>query len=138
MKKLIYLSIILLLAACDKIDNPIPVVQGNTAGLCTAPTFAPNTYNKRNVLVEDFTGHYCNNCPGAAYSIDTIKANLGKQLIAVGIHVTEQFAGPKSAEAPKYQTDFRTEGGTEIKNELFHFSRNSFATFTVLCKSTTS
>lgn len=118
MKKFIYLSLIILIAGCDKIDNPIPVDEGNTAGLCTEPTFTPNTYTKRNVLVEDFTGHYCNNCPAAAYSIDTIKANIGKQLIAVGIHVTAQFASPVASKAPKYQTDFRTPGGTEIKNEF--------------------
>jgi hypothetical protein len=100
------------------VDEPIKAEEGNTIGLCTPPTFAPNTSTKRNILVEDFTGHYCNNCPSAAYSIDTIKASLGKQVVPVGIHVTSQFAAPVASKAPKYQTDFRTAGGTEIKNSL--------------------
>ena len=118
MKKLIYLGLILLIAACDKIDNPIPEVIGEVGDDCPIPTFAPNTSTKRNILVEDFTGHFCNNCPSAAYSIDTIKKNIGKQIIPVAIHVTAQFAAPQSAEAPKFQSDYRTAGGTEIKNSL--------------------
>ncbi len=119
MKKFIYLSLIFLIAGCDKIENPIPVEEGKVdPGLCPEPVFTPNTYTKRNVLVEDFTGHYCNNCPSAAYSIDTLKANIGKQLVPVGVHVTSQFAAPQPSKAPKYQTDFRTAGGTEIKNNL--------------------
>ena len=119
MKKYIYLAIVVSLIGCDKIDDPRPPREGIVdPDLCPPPTFVQNTYTKRNVLVEDFTGHYCNNCPSAAYSIDTIKQSLGKQLVPVGIHVTTQFAAPVASKAPKYQTDFRTPGGTEIKNEF--------------------
>ena len=108
----------LALAGCDKIEDPRPVVQGNAEGICPEPTFTPNSDTNRNILIEDFTGHYCNNCPGIAYSIDTMKSTIGKQVIPIGIHVISQFAAPVSAEAPKYQTDFRTPGGTEIYNDL--------------------
>lgn len=118
MKKLLYLSAIAFLFSCDKIDNPNPTNEGNAAGVCTEPVFPPNTYNKKNILVEDFTGHYCNNCPGVAYSIDTIKERLGKQLVPVGIHVTDQFAAPVAAKAPKFQTDFRVPGGEETKDNF--------------------
>jgi hypothetical protein len=117
MKKLIYLSFIFLIAACDKIDNPYPVIEGVACDEVT-PTFPQNTDNKRYVLVEDLTGHRCNNCPGAAYQIDTIKQNVGKQVIPVGLHVTLNFAGPDPSKAPKYQSDFRTPGGTEVYDNL--------------------
>lgn len=117
MKKYIYIILLLAFFGCDKVDNPIPPVEGKQCDEII-PTFPPNTYNKRNILVEDFTGHYCNNCPMAAYQIDTIKQSLEKQLVPVGIHVVDQFAAPRPSDAPKYQTDFRTLGGTEIKNEF--------------------
>lgn len=108
----------LALAGCDKIEDPRPVVQGNAEGICPEPTFAPNSDTIRHILVEDLNGHKCTFCPGAAYSIDTIKSNIGKQVIPVGLHVTENFAGVVASDAPKYQTDFRTPGGTEIYNEF--------------------
>lgn len=118
MKHIYILLIAIALVGCDKVDDPRPSVIGNVDGICPAPTFAQNTDTTRNILVEDLTGHTCPNCPSAAYSIDTIKASLGKQVIPVGIHVTSQFAAPKPDKAPKYQTDFRTAGGNEIKDNL--------------------
>ncbi len=118
MKNFTLILFILALVGCDKVEDPRPVVQGNADGICPVPTFAPNTNTTRGVLIEDFTGHYCNNCPGIAHSIDTIKSNIGKQVIPVGLHVTDQFAAPVTAKAPKYQTDFRTDGGFDIYNDL--------------------
>ncbi len=108
----------LALAGCDKIEDPRPVVQGNAEGICPEPTFYPNSDTNRNILIEDFTGHYCNNCPGVAYAIDTMKSNIGKQVIPVALHVDDNYASPVSAKAPKYQTDFRTPGGTDIYNNF--------------------
>lgn len=113
MKNLIALLAIFATFSCDVIENPLGDAVVTDAS-CVEPTFAPNTNTKRNVLIEDFTGHYCNNCPTAAYIIDTIKDNIGSQVIPVGIHVVDQFAAPDPAKAPKYQTDFRTPGGTDI------------------------
>lgn len=118
MKHIYILLIAIALVGCDKVDDPRPSVIGNADGICPAPTFTQNTDTLRNVLVEDFTGHYCNNCPGIAYAIDTIKSNMGKQLIPIGLHVTDQFAAPVTAKAPKFQTDFRTAGGLDIYNDL--------------------
>lgn len=114
MKNLFFITLLLAALSCDKVDNPFgdtKVVDAN----CIPPTFPTNTSTKRNILVEDFTGHLCNNCPSAAYVIDTIKNNIGSQVIPVGIHVTSQFAAPDASKAPKYQSDYRTDGGTDIK-----------------------
>lgn len=120
MKNFILLSIsfFLIFYGCDKIENPISIVQGNADGLCTEPSFPINPSTKRNILVEDLNGHKCTWCPSAAYSIDTIKQSLDKQMIPVGIHVTDEFASVNPADAPKYQTNFKTEGGTEIYNKF--------------------
>jgi|TARA_B110000908_G_scaffold47811_1_gene58341 hypothetical protein len=115
MKKIFYILALLLAFSCDYIDEPLAVVEGG-AGSCVAPTFPPNTNTKRNILVEDFTGHKCTFCPVAAYILDTMKQNIGKQIIPVGIHVGN-FALP-DASGTKYTTDFRTAGGNEIYNNF--------------------
>ena len=43
---------------------------------------------KKNVLIEDFTGQYCVNCPKAADEIQRMQADstIGEHVIAVSIH----------------------------------------------------
>lgn len=66
--------------SCDKVDNPIKpeilldttLFPGNWEDY-EFPTFNPNTNTDRNVMLEDFTGHRCPNCPAAgwiAYGIE--------------------------------------------------------------------
>lgn len=42
--------------------------------------------SKRNVLIEDFTGQMCTNCPDGHRTITSLKEQYGSQVIAVGIH----------------------------------------------------
>ena len=41
---------------------------------------------KRSVLIEDFTGQRCVNCPAATEEIEKLQAEYGDAVIAVGIH----------------------------------------------------
>ncbi|MEN8928793.1 MAG: Omp28-related outer membrane protein [Flavobacteriales bacterium] len=115
MKNLIFILGVLLAFSCDYVDEPLVKTEGG-AGDCVAPTFPQNTNTKRNILIEDFTGQQCTFCPAAAYIIDTIKDNLGSQIIPVGLHVGG-FSVPLTS-GTKYRTDFRTPGGTEIYNRF--------------------
>ncbi|MEO9258461.1 MAG: hypothetical protein ABI207_08765, partial [Crocinitomicaceae bacterium] len=86
------------LVACDKIKNPYkPVSAGSTPGtsandstnldstlypgnwhvyLTTQwPSFTADTNTRRNVLIEDFTGHKCPNCPIAATIAEQIETD---------------------------------------------------------------
>ena len=75
-----------------------------------------NNYVKK-VLIEDFTGHLCPNCPQAANEIDAIHNIYGDQIIAIAIHVTKSFARPYPAsQAPSFQYDFRTIWGDDLDN----------------------
>ena len=66
----------------------------------------------KNVLIEDFTGHTCPNCPGAATELEAIHNLYGEQIIGMAIHVSNTFARPyPESQAPKFQYDFRTEWG---------------------------
>lgn len=117
MKKIVILIALFAAYSCDIVENPLgeAIVVDES---CVEPTFDPNTNTKRNVLLEDLTGFRCNNCPTAAYIIDTIKDNIGKQIIPVAIHVVDNFAAPDPTKAPKYQNDYRTIGGTDIYNSF--------------------
>ncbi|MEI8138218.1 MAG: Omp28 family outer membrane lipoprotein [Bacteroidota bacterium] len=75
MKKLILLfivSLIIGLASCDKVTNPI-----QTSGVKT---------NSRKILLEDYTGHQCGNCPNAARVADQLEVKYGDKLIVLAVH----------------------------------------------------
>lgn len=100
----LYTAALVLLAGCDIVNEPIPpggaTGGGNTEGIV------------RRILLEDITGHRCNNCPRAARLAADLKAVYSDQLILVGVH-----AGGFAAPLPPlgdgfYDTDFRTSAGT--------------------------
>lgn len=60
--------------ACDEVD------EGQRYLLM------PDVEAKRAVLLEEFTGQMCTNCPDAQRRISNMKEQYGEQLIVVGIH----------------------------------------------------
>ena len=116
MKNIITLfSFILIIASCDVVEGPYEI---ETGGVTPTDT---NTYVKK-ILIEDFTGHTCQNCPSAARELEAIHDLYGDQIIGMGIHVSKTFAKPyPSIQAPNYQYDFRTKWGKEW-DELFGIS----------------
>ena len=59
--------------------------------------------NVRRVLVEDYTGHYCGNCPRAAETLHDLECKFGNQVIPMAVHVGF-FASPIFHGEP-YTTD---------------------------------
>lgn len=92
---------LLLFSSCDKVEQPY--VQGNNGGGDTS------TAKVRKVLIEDFTGQQCGNCPVAATTIQTIKGIHGEKVIAVAVHANF-YAVPGAA---PYTYDFRTNEGND-------------------------
>lgn len=106
------LAISVLAFSCDKVENPIE--QRDTGG--SGPTTV-----KRRALLEEFTGHHCNNCPAAHAVAAQLKTVYGDDLILVGLHaaanVNSSFILPQSNADGSYATDFRTtEGQTYATN----------------------
>ena len=101
MKKYLYLfSLILIFASCNKIEAPFAI--DNTTLINT---------NKK-VLIEDYTGHLCPNCPNASRELDAIIDLYGDNIIGMAVHVGKTFARPyPSSQDPKFQYDFRTSWG---------------------------
>ncbi len=94
----------IILNSCDKVEGPVKEVLPPPAG-------------DRNVLVEDYTGHRCGNCPRAAKSVYDLKATYGDNLIIMGIHAGG-FANVLPPSAPYYTYDFRTPEGTELDTDF--------------------
>ena len=103
---LLSLSIFTLLfmtPSCDVIDQPF---KGNIQD-------TTSTQQQRNVLIEDFTGHRCKNCPKASKAIEALVDAYGSRIIGLAIH-----AGPGNFTNTNadYPADFTTPEGKAIQN----------------------
>jgi hypothetical protein len=108
MKKLKIISVILLslFISCDIIENPVHENTGNTCGDET--TGIPI----KKILVEDFTGQRCLNCPQAAVILVDIISNYCDHIVPVAIHTT---AFADSTEEFPY--NYKTIVGDELAND---------------------
>ncbi|MEM6270578.1 MAG: Omp28-related outer membrane protein [Bacteroidota bacterium] len=91
-----------LLSACDIVEEPVD------------PNRPPITTGKK-VLVEDFTGHQCGNCPRAHETAKDLEAAFGEAVVVVAIHLGN-FAEVDSAKG--YYNDFNTPFGEAIDAAL--------------------
>ena len=80
---------LLYFTSCDIVETPYM----NNENINTIDTNS-NSYVKK-VLIEDFTGHKCPNCPQAANEIKAIQDIYGDQVIAIAIH-TSSFERPNN------------------------------------------
>lgn len=92
--------------SCDEIKNPLKEKTG-TCGDETLPTPI------KKILVEDYTGHTCGNCPRAAEQMHELIDTYCDYIIPVSIHAG-YFALPQ--EAAGFPEDFRTDEGTILDN----------------------
>lgn len=92
-----------LVGACDYVDDPLE-------GLAPGPD---GDQVSRRVLIEDFTGHTCANCPSATAVAVGLQELYGEdRVIVVGVHVTDAFGAPvPPAGDGEFDTDFRTPAG---------------------------
>ena len=102
MKKLFPIFVILLIffSACK--EKPVEI-----------PPLGPKDTGERKVLVEEFTGVQCVNCPDGSAEIEGLKSIYGENLISVSIH-----SGYFSTPYPENQYDFRTEDGDALTQFL--------------------
>ena len=98
---LLTLLTVVFMAGCDKIDPPYINENGGGGG------DEGDVIQK--VLLEDFTGHTCVNCPAAAKIASDLQNFYGEKLIVMAVHAGF-FAEPLQ---PPFDTDFRTETGNK-------------------------
>lgn len=110
MKRIIsLLAFLVVLSACDKVEKPLiekdckfevaHIVKNNSS-----------TNGFKKVLLEDYTGHTCGNCPRAAETAEAMMAKYKDSLVVIAVHAGSQFAPPS---LPDFPEDFRTEVGTQ-------------------------
>lgn len=114
-KKIISLSFLvcLCLYSCDIIDEPFMTVIEDVSDSCESFFFAfePNDSPVRKILLEDYTGHTCGNCPRAAEKAYELQEIYEDQLVVLAIH-----AGFFSQTSTTYPTDFSSDTGDAWDN----------------------
>jgi hypothetical protein len=93
-------ALVWFISSCDKAGNAYPKTGssgldwslypgGDSLDYVTQgywPTFSPSTNTLRNVLIEDFTGHHCANCPASTANMESLIATNPARIFGVGIH----------------------------------------------------
>jgi thiol-disulfide isomerase/thioredoxin len=105
---IIILIQLLLFSSCDEVSLPYIQDKGNSNGGDTATV--------RKVLIEDYTGFKCGNCPKAHTAAHNLIEQYGENVIVMAVHASF-FANPD----PQHPYDFRTTTGTEW-DEFFGIS----------------
>lgn len=109
MKKhiLLFAAAIFLLSACEEIE---PKVTGSMGGEVIE---SPVEDQQRQVIIEEFTGVRCVQCPAGSAFIQDLLGQHGERLVAVSIHAGD-FSNPYSGN----QYDFRTDEGDQLISYL--------------------
>ncbi len=120
----IILSSMLLFASCNEIDNPVVDLGSYRNDLYGAPpTFTPLAAATQKVLLEDFTGHDCGNCPSAHAIAKTILEAHESEVAVLAVH-----AGSLAEPFGQFVDDWRTPEGeyyllTQIGTDLLPTGR---------------
>lgn len=114
---LVLIATLSLFSACDMIEPPFVEEQDGEVIDTTefpVPSFSSYANPVKKVLIEDFTGHKCVNCPEAHDIAADLKDLYGEQIEILAIHAGF-FA---KTDNDKYSYDFNTDVGTEL-NDFF-------------------
>lgn len=114
-KKIIGLSLLVCtyFYSCDIIEEPFITVQDEVSDYCESFSFStePNNSPMRKILLEDYTGHTCGNCPRAAEKAYELQEIYGDQLVIISVH-----AGFFSNTSTSYPSDFTSNTGDTWDN----------------------
>jgi len=108
MKKTIILTLVVLLAgifavSCDKIEDGEYIKDGSSI------------WYGRKILILDFTGHKCGNCPKGHKAINALEEKFGEAVVPIAVHCTyygntNPNASPHTTDS-SFNYDFRCEEG---------------------------
>jgi hypothetical protein len=105
----IILVFICIISACDYVKDANEPSSATITGSTTSTTNSSAVYRK--VLVEDYTGHKCGNCPLAAEELKRIDSVYHGNIVPIAVHAGF-FAGTNA----QYPTDYKTTEGTAYDN----------------------
>ncbi|MGB4204020.1 MAG: Omp28 family outer membrane lipoprotein [Bacteroidales bacterium] len=94
------LSILFAFQSCNKIEESYLIETGEVEA-------------KKTILIEEFTGHQCPNCPRAANALNDIVSTYGDRIIIVAVHAN--YNGRPTVAFP---ADYRTEVGNALDTKF--------------------
>ncbi len=102
---LVSLVLILGLASCEEEGPNIQLEPPLTGNLKDTSYYADSDTNRqtKNILIEDFTGVRCNNCPKATEKIKALQKEYGDRVVALGIHCNLNFSRPYPGSKENYR-----------------------------------
>jgi hypothetical protein len=115
-------------SSCQKVDNPLKIIDQRTFPEIIDPidttggdslNFISKYVNYRQVLLEEFTGHLCVNCPEAAKLAHDLAESLDDKLIIYTIHAGV-FAQVQNNNV--FNTDLRSVPGDRIYTDFQIFA----------------
>lgn len=117
MKKIAYIfgAVLLGLSACKEKAPAIRLVE--TIALDSYYTMPVPAAEPHNVLIEDFTGVSCPNCPAATDIIKGIISNHPNRINVIAHHIK---GNPQTFPQPESKYDFRTDAATTISKSVFN------------------
>ncbi|MFM2207436.1 MAG: hypothetical protein RL213_1411 [Bacteroidota bacterium] len=130
--RLLAAGILIATFGCDKVEPPYLESSCGDANYVFPDvaiigpytlTFGPDTLAAvKKVLLEDYTGHTCGNCPAAGqYIVNTLVPANPDRLVVMGVHAGD-FAKPTGSQpnqpAGSFQTDFRCQTGNEWNDKF--------------------
>lgn len=77
------------------------------------------TKNIRKILVEEYTGQTCGNCPRAAETLETLRSLYHEKIVTIGVHVgtfakpCPSLTCPPDAPVGAFKSDYRTTAGND-------------------------
>ncbi|MBO4599241.1 MAG: Omp28-related outer membrane protein [Bacteroidales bacterium] len=105
-------AVMLMLTACDKIDEDKYVVFAGASG--TWYDSDADVPAVQRVFIEKYTGVRCVNCPNADVVLHATSEKYGDKVVIAGVHVPNNFGKPLHGEQ-----DLRTEKGGTWFNTFF-------------------
>ena len=138
MKKLFPLLLLFIIAfqSCDYIEHPVPEASSinwdlypydTTANPYPWPVWSNNTNTVKRILLEDYTGHTCTNCPAAAVIAKQLEDDNSGKIIVASVHASPSGTF-QSVQPPEFITDFQTTAGNAYVNDMENFLGNPMGT----------
>ncbi|HRN93311.1 MAG TPA: Omp28-related outer membrane protein [Chitinophagales bacterium] len=102
-----------MLFSCKEVGPNINLGSKSKALVDTTYLETPQTPEDKNVVMEEFTGVQCVNCPAGHQIIKTLKASYGERLVVISYH-TDFLGDPFSFTTE----DLRTEAAKQVQDYL--------------------
>ena len=73
---------------------------------------------EQKIFLEDYTGHTCGNCPGAATEVKKLMDQYGKRIVVMAIHAGNFALPVLNPNKTSFKEDFRTSVGNDLDDKF--------------------